>query len=645
MILGEADPPVCVLPNNASAPEMCDYITSNCPLWSDRYLQFYYCNLQDHPTLSQVFLIGFFVIAIVVLFISLGILASDYLTPNLKYLANILHMDERMAGLTLLSLANGAPDISSTYAAMNSGATSLAIGELLGSANFELTIVIGCMSLVKPFKVSWKMIIRDIFLFSSLIILSIWFLSDGIITLAESITMISLYVLFIVGNFFIPEPVMIDKSANSSAEPSQLHPDHPPLTRMTSRASISMMNLSENVEELEAGVSYRLPLLDSLKLAFSSRQHHEANSLLESESVQPYVFDNDGTEEPAPPLIVTTDDTSDANVSTSTAPSNVNSTLLPPAPTRNSSYSSQASSGSFSSLSSERSAILEAAGISEETYVTYVPEKKLLFRIIPRWSDIYIPGCLGETLINVIVGPYSIVFNMFIPVPIPSPINQSDRDFVLKQDMALFVFQLPLSLLALDWTTSWLYRLLLPAISLFIVVPIQLKFSTFYAATLFEPLASFIGFVSVLNFIMKSAAGIVKILSDAGSIYHVRESLLGLTVLCLGNSVGDLVTDTTLASLGFAITGLHSCFGSPLLYTLLGIGLNSLIVNLTKLHGPVTFQVDDNLCITAASIIFTLTFYIVVVPLAGWEFNRVIGVLAISIWFIVTGLNVYIELA
>ena len=56
-------------------------------------------------------------------------------------------------------------------------------------------------------------------------------------------------------------------------------------------------------------------------------------------------------------------------------------------------------------------------------------------------------------------------------------------------------------------------------------------------------------------------------------IWSLLLAILGLTVLAIGNSVGDWVADTAVARAGHPSMGVASCFGSPLLNDVLGLGI------------------------------------------------------------------------
>ncbi len=58
----------------------------------------------------------------------------------------------------------------------------------------------------------------------------------------------------------------------------------------------------------------------------------------------------------------------------------------------------------------------------------------------------------------------------------------------------------------------------------------------------------------------------------------LTSAILGLTVLAIGNSVGDWVADTAVARAGKPGMGVASCFGSPLLNDVLGLSV-ALIVS------------------------------------------------------------------
>ncbi|KAI8458121.1 hypothetical protein BY996DRAFT_4541527, partial [Phakopsora pachyrhizi] len=73
--------------------------------------------------------------------------------PNLSTLSNRLGLNKNLADVTFLGFGNGTPDVFSTFVAMRSGTGSLEIGELIGSASFIVSVVLGSMCLIRLFQV------------------------------------------------------------------------------------------------------------------------------------------------------------------------------------------------------------------------------------------------------------------------------------------------------------------------------------------------------------------------------------------------------------------------------------------------------------------------------------------------------------
>ena len=56
-------------------------------------------------------------------------------------------------------------------------------------------------------------------------------------------------------------------------------------------------------------------------------------------------------------------------------------------------------------------------------------------------------------------------------------------------------------------------------------------------------------------------------------MFGLSDAILGLTVLAWGNSIGDMIADTSMAKRGAPRVGYSACFGGPLFNLLIGIGL------------------------------------------------------------------------
>ncbi|KAL1746912.1 Sodium/calcium exchanger protein-domain-containing protein [Schizophyllum fasciatum] len=177
--------------------EQCAHIVNSCPgsraFLSINYLKHYFCTAE--PLRPAAF--AALVLWLVFLFSTLGISASDFFTPNLATIAQILGLDENVAGVTFLAFGNGSPDVFSTFSAMRANSGSLAIGELLGAATFIVSCVVGSMCIIKPFRVDRGPFLRDVCFFTTAVTLTFCILWDGWIRPWEAGALIVLYLVYV----------------------------------------------------------------------------------------------------------------------------------------------------------------------------------------------------------------------------------------------------------------------------------------------------------------------------------------------------------------------------------------------------------------------------------------------------------------
>ena len=126
----------------------CAYVRENCE--SDGLLDYailYYCNVGTGWVKATAFFVAV-VVGLSMLFRVLGTTADDYFAPTLTELSREIGLPPRFAGITFLALANGAPDVSSTIAAVRGGNYALSLGALTGAAMFVTCVVAGCVMVV-----------------------------------------------------------------------------------------------------------------------------------------------------------------------------------------------------------------------------------------------------------------------------------------------------------------------------------------------------------------------------------------------------------------------------------------------------------------------------------------------------------------
>lgn len=153
----------------------------------------------------------------------------------------------------------------------------------------------------------------------------------------------------------------------------------------------------------------------------------------------------------------------------------------------------------------------------------------------------------------------------------------------------------------------------------------------------------FAGFVVAISWISTIAEEVVGILKAFGVIFGISDAILGLTIFAVGNSLGDLVADITVARLGFPVMALSACFGGPMLNILLGIGISGLYMTISKGDPVYKIEVSSTLVISAATLLVTLLVLLVWVPFNKWMMSRRIGWTLIALWTASTIVNVVVE--
>lgn len=135
----------------------------------------------------------------IALFYLLGNTTDIFFCPSLEVISDMLKMSPEIAGLTLLALGNGAPDVSSVIAGVvGSNSFPIAIGELFGSGIFIVTVIVAFVTFfAKHVVMDGHAFFRDI-LFYLVAMISVFFITwDCKITLVESILFLVYYVIYV----------------------------------------------------------------------------------------------------------------------------------------------------------------------------------------------------------------------------------------------------------------------------------------------------------------------------------------------------------------------------------------------------------------------------------------------------------------
>ena len=243
-------------------------------------------------------------------------------------------------------------------------------------------------------------------------------------------------------------------------------------------------------------------------------------------------------------------------------------------------------------------------------------------------------------------------------LPPPSESKQWNRWLVIVQ-----IFTSPLFVVLVVWANlepdnprNLLRHTLYTLIASLCMLAFLLVTTTPNRPPRWRSLLCFLGFVVAIAWISTIANEVVGVLRTLGVILNMSDAILGLTIFAVGNSLGDLVADITVARLGFPIMALSACFGGPMLNILLGVGLSGLYMTITKgehrhekhpdrpIHfKPYHITVSTTLFISGATLLVTLAGLLVTVPMRKWRMDKAIGWGLIVLWCVSTLANVVVE--
>ncbi|CAK0856210.1 unnamed protein product [Prorocentrum cordatum] len=161
------------------------------------YSEFYSCSEILPQPLKMVLLLIWLLLVLSLL----ATTADLFFVPQLEALSCRLGLSEDVAGVTLLALGNGMPDVMTATSAINKAEDlALSLGELFGAGNFILSFVLGCVILCQrtPVEVDRCALFRDAGAYVCVIVLIVAITVDNEVSVTESFVFVVVYVAYIV---------------------------------------------------------------------------------------------------------------------------------------------------------------------------------------------------------------------------------------------------------------------------------------------------------------------------------------------------------------------------------------------------------------------------------------------------------------
>ncbi|KAM0989853.1 hypothetical protein ACFX2C_008443 [Malus domestica] len=480
----------------------CFHLKSKNPCVSQgyiNYLNIFYCKFGTFPQLGYCCMF----LWLLVLFYLMGNTASEYFCSSLDSLSRLLKLSPTIAGVTLLSLGNGANDVfSSLVSFMGGGTGEIGLNTILGGASFVSCVVVGILSISmrkRRIRVNKSDFVRDICFYLLVIVCLGVILIRKEIDVWAAMAFSSLYIVYVIVVYVshTRRKKCFELSCNSSNESDLTVP-------------ILSSIEEEDLSAAEEGAAQGSSEVVQVKKCCSN--------LISSAFFRTLIF------------------------------------------------------------------ILELP--------LYLP-RRLTIPVVceERWCK-----------------PYAVASVTLAPVLLSTLWNHQFGNVSFKTKLAIYIIGLVFG----------------------ITFGIVAFFTTEKSSPPKKCLVPWLtaGFVMSITWSYLTAQELVGLLVSLGYILGVSPSILGLTVLAWGNSLGDLITNLTMALNGGtkgAQIAFSACYAGPIFNTLFGLGLSLVGSAWSKFPSPVLFQSDPYLLETVCFLAVGLLWALVVLPRRSMMLDGVLG--------------------
>ncbi|KAI7832448.1 Sodium/calcium exchanger protein-domain-containing protein [Gamsiella multidivaricata] len=679
-----------------SHSDHCAYVQGFCADYHAgliNYLHFYFCDLSALHTLACILL----AIWMVFLFALVGIAASDFFCPNLNTIAKKLHLSESMTGVTFLAFGNASPDIFSTFSAFGAGSETLAVGEVVGAASFISSVVIGSMTIARPFKVSPAPFFRDTIFFTGCILFTLYMVLSKRITFVQSVILIAAYISYV---------IIVVFGNLKNARLTQQSLAGPEVDATVEQNDAESAHSSKRDDEIGSIENVRGQMAQDLDAGLESDTHMMAMSP-PSNIVAPFnpSYNSKSSarrcpailiEQAQPPVsLVMTQNKRKGYIAVRRESADVIHVLKPSQgddPNHDPSYTQFQQALLHHSLilpdrsdpsNRPRSPIFQVPpGGSFQDNIPVVSRRRRCTLFFNEWfMPVYFPTLLAwnekSWILKILaVGSIPIVFMLTLTLPVVNISEDNTRDADIPrvqhaQDesrssedtlgsnqsieerayngwcrVATMVQMIAAPVFITAAITSAAGKspvIVLAAFGVGVIMSVLLFFfSTEEKPPRFYEALAFLGFLVAMAWIFVVANEVVGILQAFGMILGISDAILGLTVFAMGNSLGDLVANITIAKMGFPRMAFSACFGGPLLNMLLGVGISGTYVTLTT-GSPITLDVSPTLLVSLGGVLVSMLGTMVVVPRCGYMLCRWWGFILVGVYVVCMVTNVVLE--
>ena len=601
------------------------------------YLVFWHCTANANP-LALTLLVPW----LVMLLLALGSTADVFLMPQLHYLSAFLRLSPDVAGVTLLAVGNGAPDVFSGIAVATGSIgsdldLSLMLADIISGTLFIMTVVMGSVILVASSRAPgwtvgklpfWRDTIALIIAVSTVLKIA----GDGIIYQWEALSFLGLHAVYIIAALTLPKLARVlrrggGRSTSTSMSQSILRQSFistdsrplgadvgglGPLGGVTANVGGSPLPPLAVLTPLSAAELHTLPVsraslaVEPLQLepqsVEASRRHVSRAAGADAQRLQ-WLWGEWGV----------------------AGEGGVGAAIGLPA----------GANAPMAGLDSPEK------GSGPVSWVLWVLELPLS---LCRWATI--PSSDGEwdrrrrlwtaatpplAACLVAVEVYSNMADGGSGSDCANATNSSfDAGATFDAGAAADAPERPSLLLAL--LTARLGNSGIPAVVVLLGAAAPLCALVYVgsqdrAPPRWQPVLVMSGFLMTVVWLDRIAAELIALIETFGVLFGLSTTILGLTIIAIANSFGDFVADTASAREGTvsgARMAMAACFGSPVIMNIVTVGLSFTIRLVITGGQPICFSPIDTLARLGYLLFYlTIASHLLVFPLCGYRAPRI----------------------
>uniref|UniRef100_A0A1E1X6Z5 Putative ca2+ antiporter n=1 Tax=Amblyomma aureolatum TaxID=187763 RepID=A0A1E1X6Z5_9ACAR len=668
----------------------CDFVVGSEDCHTDEqylaYTTFVYCAFGSGQTTPALAVLA---IGLLIMFLGLGITADDFLTPSLIVISDSLHLSQNIAGVTFLAFGNGAPDILSSLAGIQQARPELVIGELFGAGIFVTCVVAGSVYLTQDFNVMERPFLRDVIFYIGATFWAFFLFYTQRITLPHSIGFIILYIVFILvvvfGRLVYQRMAKADQEKPATGKPQAVtakpkgllqklreglcpvkananadgtgdeqkkagmfDKDGPDayegvvLRRFSFREStshrprrrtMSGVNLHHHrrnsIYIITAGEGEREARVRSRTRSGSAGKRSRASSVASAERAarrpksESFRVQNGELAPPSPQFLSADPPNHDTSVSIEVSPSpdivTEVSVPLPPLPPPKPKPQPPA-----------------------ESKPQLSPLRELWLHVFPIDLDEWPSKTWHAKVIDLIKAP--LYFILTVTTPVVDYENDKHNWCRLLNSLHCVLSPVFITLVASggDDNVGGV-----PVVLIVLLVFACVAIAVFATSKYDEPpryhwAFGYVGFFVAVAWIYLLANEVLSLLKTFGIVIGLSDAFLGMTVLAWGNSIGDYISNLSVARQGYPRMAISACYGGPLLNLLLGFGI-PYTLKLAQSGGVMSLSWTTMIGILYGTITTTLVSTLVVMIILRFHVKRAFGACLVLVYVIFTIVAILIE--